>query len=586
MTFFFNFTEMKLFTTIFLVFVLCFGYSNSDSIKNINYWNQLSLLPDSNNYMLFFGGPSSINKSLFFNASNLSFLNDHPMFLREQEDMLNRWSDVPIVDFQYIIGPNLEQNLAVYHNQPISERSNYAISYLKRSHDGYYLNQSTNSNFIQANYFFNSKKYKLFFGGKHHRIYNQQNGGINNDSSFTNSNDEFLNRLLLDVNLNNAYSNDKLWKAFVNQSFLLSTNSDSILSCSSYLNFDINYTRKLRNYYDSLDSYSFLYNYYDSIKTNDSIMKDLWSAELNYTYNKSKDSSITFFSIGTRIDAVSHLNYSIDTLFYNHSIISNYSKESNKSKVSFSGEYFPFGFKKDNYNVYFDLKKYLSKKSILNLNFNMNNSRPTFELHNFFSNHNVWSNNFENLLLVAARANINLGKLSYDLNYSDIYNPIYFNYIGNPVQYVGSSQIIQSALKYSVSHKRINLFSEVVYQYQGGAQVFQLPEWIGQLQFNYKLTHEKSNSNLIFGVNGRCFSSFYLMNYLPSINQFSISNERLQSQYFTIDFIAKANIKQVSFYFMISHLNAGLLGYDYFTALHYPSPDRYMKFGLKWLFLN
>ena len=48
-------------------------------------------------------------------------------------------------------------------------------------------------------------------------------------------------------------------------------------------------------------------------------MKDLWSAELNYTYNKSKDSSITFFSIGTRIDAVSHLNYSIDTLFYNHS---------------------------------------------------------------------------------------------------------------------------------------------------------------------------------------------------------------------------------------------------------------------------
>ena len=45
-------------------------------------------------------------------------------------------------------------------------------------------------------------------------------------------------------------------------------------------------------------------------------------------------------------------------------------------------------------------------------------------------------------------------------------------------------------------------------------------------------------------------------------------------------------IKNVTVYAMVAHFNAGLMGANYFTALNYPSPDRYIKFGLKWLFLN
>ena len=52
------------------------------------------------------------------------------------------------------------------------------------------------------------------------------------------------------------------------------------------------------------------------------------------------------------------------------------------------------------------------------------------------------------------------------------------------------------------------------------------------------------------------------------------------------DFYLNARIKTVNFFFMISHVNAGLSGYNYFTALHYPSPDRYFKLGLRWMFLN
>ena len=53
-----------------------------------------------------------------------------------------------------------------------------------------------------------------------------------------------------------------------------------------------------------------------------------------------------------------------------------------------------------------------------------------------------------------------------------------------------------------------------------------------------------------------------------------------------LDFIAKTSIKTVTIFFMLSHLNSGLMGYNYFSALHFPSPDRLFKFGLRWTFLN
>ena len=77
-----------------------------------------------------------------------------------------------------------------------------------------------------------------------------------------------------------------------------------------------------------------------------------------------------------------------------------------------------------------------------------------------------------------------------------------------------------------------------------------------------------------------------LPNYLPEINQFSVSNNFLQNEYLILDLLLKGTIQDVQVFAMLTHLNSGLLGNNYFSASHYPFPDRYLKFGLKWLFLN
>ena len=104
--------------------------AHSDSTEN-KPWRQLSLTPDSNNYNLFFGGPTSIYKSIFFEVYDINKIAGDPMFIKEQDDIPYLWFNAPVVDAQYIIGDQLEQNLALYHNQAISKNANYAVSFLK-----------------------------------------------------------------------------------------------------------------------------------------------------------------------------------------------------------------------------------------------------------------------------------------------------------------------------------------------------------------------------------------------------------------------------------------------------------------------
>ena len=224
----------------------------------------MSLYPDSNNYNLFFGGPGSIYRSINFNKKVLSSFDQHFLFSKEQKDLPFIKNLTPILDAQYIIGDELEQNLSIYHNQSISNRSYYALSFLKRSHDGYYSNQSTNHNYFQAHYYSHSldSNYFLLVGLKHHRKYNQQNGGLENDSSFINSNDIISNRKILEVNMDHAYSNEKFWKFYINQNWRLKNKKDSsIYPSSKKILFCTSLEKKSRTYFDSLNAGLFLYNF-------------------------------------------------------------------------------------------------------------------------------------------------------------------------------------------------------------------------------------------------------------------------------------------------------------------------------------
>ena len=545
----------------------------------------MAFLEDSMNYNLFIGGPSSVSFNLKFSKNKVNLFENGSFYQKEQIDMPFLKNNIPILDAQYIIGDELEQNLALFHSQPISNRSNYAVSFIKRSHDGYYLNQATNANFFQANYFYRSEQntYELKTSLKHHRIYNEQNGGVTNDSSFTNSNFDILNRKLIDVNLENAYTNDKLWRLKIQQTLFKKDSLHKKTKLHSITSID----RRVRNYFDSLNADLFLYNYMDTIRSNDSIIThDINQSVKYYLLDKSDSISSKRASLFYHGNLSFFNNHTIDTLFQNHTVGFDISFNNKQSYLSASIDYTLFGFRNNNFNAVLNYNRFIKTNVKFSSEFFLKRLTPSYEIHQFTSNHVAWNNNPNDIYFGGLNSYFSFNKLKIKANIFLIKNPVYFDNSFSPVSTLDTVQIIQSGLNYKMANKKLEVDFELLYQYQGGLSIYQLPDWLGYARVYYKLNHEKSNSKLYLGLRGRFFSSFNLMEYSPQINQFLVSNERLQNPYGIIDVLAKAEIKNVTIYAMLSHVNAGLLGYEYFTNLHYPQPDRYFKFGLKWLFLN
>ena len=576
-------------TLLFISFFSIF-YSFSDTVKTPESWSQMSLFPDSNLYNMFLGGPGSVQRSLKFSQDKLSIFNKHYMFFSEQEDIYFVNSNIPIVDAQYILGNESEQNLSLYHSQSVSNRSGYAVSFLKRSHDGYYSNQSTNNNYFQFSFNNRSRDstYNMKFGLKYQRLYNQLNGGLTNDSNFINSNDFESNRKILNVNMQNSYATNRLFKSYINQNWILSSSkNDSTILNIKKISFNNSFQRCTRVYFDSLNPDLFLNNFYSTESTHDSLLLDVFKSSIRYNIISNKDSIIQNLNIGWDSEILSYKNKLIDTILTNQSLSLDFSKSEINNSFRLGGNFYPLGYKKNNYEINFLYESFILKDKKFKISADLSEFRPVFEINNYQSNHHFWDNKqFNNILFWNASVEISAGLFSLKSQINQAYRPIYFSEYSEPLQFDSSLQVIQSSLNYNLIKKKYNLLTEIVYQYQGGAQILQLPDWVGQVKFNYIFGNEKSNLKLSLGVNAKVFSSYALPRYSSELNQFTISNERIQPSYFMIDFLAKTQIKSVTVFLMVTHLNSGLTGFDYFSAFHFPIADRCLKFGLRWVFLD
>jgi hypothetical protein len=537
---------------------------------------------------LSFGSAGSIQKGLLF-KSNLIHCSQSVFFKNEIDELPSYDLKTPLLDAKFITGSSNEQLFSIFHSQNITPQLNYAILYTKKSYDGFYTNQATNHNFFQSNLSYNSKnnKYraKLFYN--HHRYYHNQNGGIQNDSSFINDVFSSRNRLLFDVNLENAFSKDAFNKIGINQNVLLVSKSDSLSKKTTHnFNLDFNLIAQNRTYFDSLELPFYLYNFYDTLSTRDSLSKQYINTNFTYLIDKQLDSLSTLsFKVGFKGQLYSHNNLDIDTNF--HNLAPNLSLGYNTSQfnVLIKGSYFISGYRNGNFNVSLTGDKKIKKGSV-NLRAEYSSNSPSFELLQYSGNHSTWNNDFENQNILSLMGSVAFNKWNLSCNYFDIENPIFFDYIASPSQESGFSQVIQSALSYNLDFKGVKFKSTLNYQYQGGLMIYQLPEWVGIFDLSYSFNAFKSALKLNIGIQGKVFSEFTLMNYRPDLDVFFVSNQMQQQSNVIADFYLNAKIKTVNFFFLISHVNAGLSGYNYFTALHYPSPDRYFKMGLRWMFLN
>jgi hypothetical protein len=486
-------------------------------------------------------------------------------------------STKPVTDFFYLMGSFKEQYLNLIHIQPIGKNASFFVSYNKIKSEGFYKNQLTDNNNLFAGFEYRHGNYISNILFNYSNINFRENGGISDDSLFRI--DFYSNSRLYNVNLNEAKNKIKGYNISVLNNFNLTKDT---------LNRRFNlYHRLSFNYYSRLYTDNPGYFFYDNIFLDSTITNDRYyyqalqnNVGLNFvsgcfSINASVKSSLSNYA--NIIDTSTHIISS--------GIYMGYFKKA--LKANFNGEYFFTGYKAGNYNLRAHIDYYF--KSVLkNINLHLYSfyDSPPFDYRYIYANNFYWENNFRNTRNSGVRVRGNLlSEFKFDLSYTLIDNFIYLDTNSLPKQNDFTINYFNFSLNKNFDSKYFSFTVGLNYQnvLKGGA-VLRLPDYIGNALIYYK----NSLWSMKYQIGAQVFyyASFYSNAYNPALNSFYLQNKVKTGAYPYIDFFFKAAIKNVKLLLMITHLNEGFTGTNYYSTILYPMPGRAFKIGLNWTFIN
>ena len=183
-----------------------------------NYDNHLS------NFNINLGNHGSATKSLLVNDSILTGLNysfdNLDAFRWGKNNLRFKELSQPYASVMYFNGAQSEEGVELHLSQNVRENWNIGVGYRKISSVGFYISQRTAINNFYINQHLKSKnhRYQLIFYGIYNESYNEENGGIQNDTLFTDS-PEKISRKGFPVNFTEAINRSRQQEYLLKQRF-------------------------------------------------------------------------------------------------------------------------------------------------------------------------------------------------------------------------------------------------------------------------------------------------------------------------------------------------------------------------------
>ncbi len=570
--------------------------SQLDTISTYNFQNR-----GLKNTEINLGNVGSTTYNLVFDINDVIF-NDYTRLAFQQSPKLGYIiSNKPITYAEYQTGTNQEQLFNVFHTQTLKNRTNFMVGLDKIKSKGFYQNQATNNTHVFTHIAGVTKniKYRYIAHFDRNQLISQLNGGIVNDSDFTNNELDFNDKALLQVNLSQAKQSITQNTLSFSQNYAVhQVISDSVYGTSTrwLITHQIQLNTQSRIVYDTLLNTAF----YDNFNLNDTVTHDtinysqaLTNLGLNYMKNWHKNSY--FNSVYGHSKLVGSYNQihqmasdtsvmdiewrNVFKMYLNDYFVSaemNYLINDAYDKNDYSLRATARWFKSENWNVGFD--------------FQMRRDRPQIDVLNYLGNNAAWDNVFNKTNILNALLWTSFSKKNFNVrvfsNYTDIKNPIFFNLFRQPQQIEGVSQVIQTGFNAQLKLKKWNFENQTVYQYTGGFQIIKIPQLHSNLLAEYTFGAFKNKMDVTVGTSIRYYSKFEAPNYDPVTNQFYLTASYEVGNYPFVDVFLKARIQRFKILIQSTHVNQGLLGSNYFYFPHYPANDRMFKVALSWLFLN
>ena len=212
--------------------------------------------------------------------------------------------------------------------------------------------------------------------------------------------------------------------------------------------------------------------------------------------------------------------------------------------------------------------------------------RPSYFFNNAYTNHYVWSNDFEKTTRteIQGRLHIPDWKLEASVGYAMLKNNTYFDSLSIVRQNPEAMSILSAYVKKDIQLWKFHFENKVLFQVSSDEDVVPLPDISLDLRYYFQFWLVKNVLNVQIGANALYTSEYYAQGYSPALGVFYNQKREKIGNTPYIDAFVNMQWKRASIF--VKYINAaqGWPDSDYFSSYRYIRSQKALKLGIHWPF--
>lgn len=511
-----------------------------------------------------------------------------------------------------------ESSMKFLHTQNITPKLNLQIEYHMYGGKGLLTREETNNRTFTLTGNYLGENYVANGGYISNTIKRNENGGVKNSKEVL---DTILDAKTIAITLDEA-SNRLVKKTFfLNHSYGIpirfKKNKDTLGRDSldagegtmAYFGHYGDYTRYTKFYSDNIsandaDARGFYHNnfYINPVTSADSMrVADLTNRLFFRLQPWSSDAIVSFIEGGAGYQMLTYYSFRPESFVLANSNITHnnayvYASASGKFRKYFVwegfGKYTFFGYNQNDMEIDAKAKfsfypfKDKSEDISLTARFNTSLKRPDFYSNNLYSNHYVWSNDFDKISKTKIEGELNIPKwkMSAFVGYALVNNNIYYDTLGIIRQTPELVNVLSAYLQKDFKFWKIHLDNQILFQMSSNQESLPLPMLALHLRYYFQFDVVKNVMKVQIGADGTFTTAYYAPAYNPATGQFHNQTSEKVGNCPYIDVFANFQWKTATIFLKFTNANQGWPNADYFSAYHYIKPKRAFKVGIFWPF--
>lgn len=522
----------------------------------------------------------------------------------EIEDVNYFYVPTPLTELMFKTVFEQGQLLDAFFTTNVSKQFNFSIAYKGLRTLGKYQHilSSTGNLRFTSNYKTKNDRYHARAHIYMQDIFNEENGGISDEdlANFESGAEDFIDREIFDPIFEDAESELRGKRFYLDHSYAIIKNKDSISNNSLKIGNILSLEDKFYNY--SQDSQNdFFGEAFRPSDIADRVTLEDFFMQVNAKYSNNIIGDVSFnvdynnYNYG--YDTVSILNGQTITNRLKGEVVSvggSYKKTFKDFKVNgsigvnVSGDF-------DGNFLLANAEYKLNEDFLFKASLNSNSKSPNYNFllyQSDYTNFNWQNNDLENIDTQKLAFHIISDKwLDASIDYTTINNFTYFKQaetekgVVTPFQSDQTINYFRVKLVKDISYKKFTLSNTLMYQNViDGEGELNVPDLIIRNSLFYSNHFFKKALYLQTGFTFQYFSSYNMNAYNPLLGEFQVQNQTELGGFPRLDFFVNAKVQQTRIFIKAEHFNSAFTGYDFYSAPNYPYRDFVIRFGLVWNF--